>query len=229
MNTSINALLEWKEVSRKCRQCGTAFTVRMLSDQPDHGPQFCDSCVTAKLVTREEEERSQLLARRLLRSGIPPCYDEYNPNKDRANISDRLEAESNMLIIGPYQCGKTHAVCHAGRQLVQLAQTNVRFMRCSEWLRRVAMLMGSDMEDAEDEINRAKRAELLIIDDLGKERLTERGAEILFELIDHREVEHLPTWITANLNPAELAERLGTDRGEAIMSRMRRAYVMVTQ
>jgi DNA replication protein DnaC len=48
----------------------------------------------------------------------------------------------------------------------------------------------------------------LVIDDLGAEKSSEWAREILYLIIDKRYSDLLPTIITSNLSPKELAEKL---------------------
>jgi DNA replication protein DnaC len=50
---------------------------------------------------------------------------------------------------------------------------------------------------------------LLVLDDLGAERLTDWVTEALFRLINHRFEWRLRTVITTNYSPNEMAERVG--------------------
>ncbi|WP_369214994.1 ATP-binding protein [Streptomyces flavofungini] len=64
--------------------------------------------------------------------------------------------------------------------------------------------------DSEAEFRRYRGARLLLIDDLGAERKpTEFTEEINFRLINWRYENHLPTLMTSNVEPKDLAVRLG--------------------
>ncbi len=71
------------------------------------------------------------------------------------------------------------------------------------------------------------KAKLLFIDDLGKERLTQRMAADLFSIIDGRSCEMRPTIITTNFNSAALRERFDPrdiETAEAIFGRFSDYY-----
>ena len=57
-------------------------------------------------------------------------------------------------------------------------------------------------------MEKVKTAKVLIIDDLGAARITEWADERLFEIIDYRYVEELPTIFTTNAMPSELKEKI---------------------
>ncbi len=78
---------------------------------------------------------------------------------------------------------------------------------------RAAFDGGSKYDDsAQDVINRYSRIKLLILDDMGTEKPTEWANERLFEVIDNRYNENLPTVITTNLLPEPHLKKIVGDR-----------------
>ena len=69
---------------------------------------------------------------------------------------------------------------------------------------------------------------LLVIDDLGKERLTPRLETDLFAIIDERMLEKLPTIITTNFNANGLIERFPTkETGMAVIRRIKDSFSVI--
>ncbi len=65
-------------------------------------------------------------------------------------------------------------------------------------------------EQTEQEIVLGKlRTTILFLDDIGTESATDWAKEILYDVINYRYEERLPTFISSNLSPQELANRLG--------------------
>ena len=79
-------------------------------------------------------------------------------------------------------------------------------------------------DDVQDVIWRFCNTDLLILDDMGTEKLTEWGSERLFEIVDHRYNENLPMIITTNLTPAQLKKAVG----DRIYDRIREVCRMVS-
>ena len=63
-----------------------------------------------------------------------------------------------------------------------------------------------------------KECSLLILDDLGAEKVSECSTAKIFELIDYRYNEELPTIITTNCVPEELKEHVGARTYDRIRS-----------
>ena len=69
----------------------------------------------------------------------------------------------------------------------------------------------------------------LIIDDFGKERLTQRMASDLFAIIDERSTAKRPTIISTNYNGTTLLERFDSrdvETGKALIRRLKDYYMM---
>lgn len=114
----------------------------------------------------------------------------------------------SLLLLGSTGTGKTHQAYGAIREL---AITGV----AARWVVTTtadlyAALRPRHGIDSEAEFRRYRDARILLIDDLGADRKpTEFTEEVNFRLINHRYEHGLPTLITSNLLPKEIAERLG--------------------
>ncbi|MFF1709266.1 ATP-binding protein [Streptomyces sp. NPDC058268] len=114
----------------------------------------------------------------------------------------------SLLLLGVTGVGKTYEAYGALREL---AVTGVY----GQWAVTTAADLYAALRprhgvDSEVEFARYRNARLLLVDDLGADRKpTEFTEEINFRLINHRYENHLPTLLTSNVGPKELAARLG--------------------
>jgi hypothetical protein len=114
-------------------------------------------------------------------------------------------ASGGLLFIGPSGSGKTSLAC------ALLRAWEARFApRCAMFVHawrlsvaRADQRFGGEPPDVE----RAKNASLLLIDDIGSEPRTTLNA--VPEVIFHRAERGAPTWVTTWLSPEALAERYG--------------------
>lgn len=71
------------------------------------------------------------------------------------------------------------------------------------------------------DLSRIRSNRLILLDDLGKEKLTEKVASGIFKIIDHRTAHALTTIITSNFTPTALADRFNDETlGGAIRGRL---------
>ena len=135
-----------------------------------------------------------------------------------------------MLFVGAVGSGKTHLAASIANRVIDLSEISDRtaikaaelydiayeaeFNRRVQFISMIGLLGAikktfDTNETAQDIVDRYSKAELLILDDVGTETPTEWSNERLFEIIDYRYNEELPTVITTNLLPDKLRENVG--------------------
>ena len=134
---------------------------------------------------------------------------------------------------GTYGTGKTHlAVAIAlkllGQGIPVIYKTSIELL--ADIKRSYDASSGYDEYQVMDIY---KKAELLIIDDLGKEQCTEWSMPILYAIMNDRYEEMCPTIITTNYNEETLKKRLTPKYGDssnigAIISRLHECNDVVT-
>lgn len=83
----------------------------------------------------------------------------------------------------------------------------------------------SDDKGHESLMRRLFKADLLVMDDLGKEKMTARVCADLFAIVDNRANEMLPTIVTTNFNGVGLGQRFeDPEMGVAFVRRLRDYY-----
>jgi DNA replication protein DnaC len=126
----------------------------------------------------------------------------------------RIHAGPSLLLVGATGTGKTHQAYGAVRAL------SVCGAQCS-WLVTTAadfyaQLRPRPQVDSETEFRKFADSGLLVLDDLGAAKGTEWNEEINYRLVNHRYENELPTLITSNVPPKNLAAVLG----ERVASRL---------
>jgi DNA replication protein DnaC len=106
----------------------------------------------------------------------------------------------NLILLGKVGTGKTWAALALAR--VALERMAVRFAP-------VPALLDSLRPDGDGFLSWYTRAGLLVLDDLGAERLTDWGAEQLYLVVNDRWMHQRPIVATSNLDPDQIAERVG--------------------
>lgn len=131
----------------------------------------------------------------------------------RRQVPNILRGPS-LLLLGPVGTGKTHQAYGAIRALA------LSGARCS-WLATTCADMYGRLRprhrvDTETEFRTFADARLLLLDDLGAAKTSEWTEEVIYRLINHRYEHEMPTLITSNVGPRELASALG----ERVASRL---------
>jgi DNA replication protein DnaC len=142
-----------------------------------------------------------------------------------------VQAGWTIGFYGPVGCGKTHLACAIAQALVKRYLVRPMIMDVPTLLRRERKTFSGEGSST---VDRAARADLLVLDDLGAEYLRSRSDarsavdwvdEQLFVILNERVNHALPTVYTSNLSPSDLADTLA----ERVWSRLERTMVASCQ
>lgn len=113
-----------------------------------------------------------------------------------------------LVFIGPYACGKTHLAAAIANSQADIGQPPL-FVSVSDLLDHLRATFGSNSSVSLDRyFEEIRNAPLLILDALGEQSPTPWANEKLFQLIDYRHINKLPTVITTAKYPNELDGRI---------------------
>jgi DNA replication protein DnaC len=163
----------------------------------------------------------EVAARKLLNADEPMPKSLYRWVEARVNDS--------IWIGGINDIGKTHTLMHWGYKLIRKYAQPCIGIRSPKFLRAVTHLRTGDR------IDRAKGAkmeravmttQLLIIEDIGKENLSEAKAELLNDILDERDKYNRKVWVDTNGDGEKLKMRMNNcgqhDYGNSIIARLKR-------
>ena len=122
------------------------------------------------------------------------------------------QEEKSVYLYGTMGSGKTYlAACACNAQARK--GKKVAFIHYPSFCKRVSYFAGS--EEVELEIQRIRRADFLVIDDIGAEMVSEYNRDaILLPLLNYRFDQKKTTWITSNFDFAVLENHLtSSNRG----------------
>ncbi len=115
-----------------------------------------------------------------------------------------------IFFTGSVGTGKTHLAAAIANYLINEKMIPVKFGNISTLLSEVRDTYNSESEKTEaDVIKVLSNVQLLIIDDLGKEKATEWTNNIIYTIINNRYENYKPTVVTTNLSIKELDSKLG--------------------
>lgn len=219
------------DLSYVCQLCGTSSTVQGFEGWPGFTPKYCDSCAGKIRARRErglrDADRKTELGTLLVESAIPAGFHTWDTKLGNNGLLNwtRRHAEESLFVRGPNGIGKTRSVCRTAVERMVNRRETIAFVRCVEWFRDVTLQIGDDPKSISGILGRLKAVDVVIFDDLGKEKLTHRGAEILLDVVDARETAGRRIWITSNLGSDGLAVTIPGHYGQAVLERLRRACV----
>jgi DNA replication protein DnaC len=161
--------------------------------------------------------------------GLPgkATFDSFEPRKDWAEameVRDRVMAYAQaiaagekdrpfLILYGNFGNGKSHLAAAAVRYFVDLDWTNCYFRVWPNYLARIRATYkrrrdeeeeADDHETEADIVAELQTGQVVTIDDLDKRRPTDFVRDTLFEVVNHRYNEGLPTIMTFNYGPEDM-------------------------
>jgi DNA replication protein DnaC len=214
-----------------CTTCGTEFeqTLYRLKGRT-WSSDVCPGCEQKQRDAEREQEELQLECQRqdkILEERIPPLYRQtdrgrMDPKLLKAVDGFDLNGGQGLFISGDFGKQKTRG-CALLLERYCRAGYSIRMIQSTVLAKRVVEQFSDDRqirERAQKTLELCRGVDALLIDDLGKERATERFETELFSLIEFRTSNLLPTLFTTNLKFADLLEKFSSDNGGGIVRRI---------
>ena len=189
---------------------------------------LCDECDRQRIEKLQQEQAAEEQERRqeAFHAICPPLYRESDPKRIPAAFLREIEAwEYNPVGLGFVGVAGTCKTRAAWMLLKRLHFSGVRVygITATGFAKACADQWHDDPQAkalAEDTLTRCRRTKVLLLDDLGKNKFTERSELELFDLLEHRTSHELPILWTANAQGDAFEQMLSPDRGEPILRRL---------
>jgi len=117
------------------------------------------------------------------------------------------ELDGWLLLQGGFGCGKTHLAASIANEAASLGIPTL-FLTAPDLLDSLRASFDSEDVSFEDRFDQIRRAALLVLDDFGTQSATEWAREKLFQILNYRYINRLPTVLTTNLALDELDGRV---------------------
>ena len=165
-------------------------------------------------------------------------HDIYTKDKNRYPVikwikefieaTNKGEKTKGLYLNGSFGCGKTYLLSAMLNELAKNGQ-KVAIIYYPEFLRSLKETF-SDGEEYRRKFNYIKKVDILLLDDIGAETVTEWSRdEVLGTILQYRMEENLPTFFTSNLTIDELEQHLAVTNKEVDNLKARRIIERIKQ
>jgi DNA replication protein DnaC len=214
----------------KCTQCPTTFDYEpaVINGREYFTPNICPKC-EKNAEAEEKASKEEADRQRKITQWETICPDLYRgtdifrlPPYYRTAIEKWKYGSMGLAFVGTHGKGKTRAafqILHkehfAGRRCMAINATDLSAKALEKFDDNPKV-----KTKARDDLYNCRRADILLLDDLGKGKLTDRAEEELYDLLEKRTTRRVPTIWTANAGGDDLLGKLSADRGPAILRRL---------
>ena len=170
------------------------------------------------LIDKERKRAEKLIKKSLGRRFSDRTFETFKVNADNKEAYKKCFEYVNefgknkgmgIILSGSVGTGKTHLAAAITHKIIEEYGIPVQF--------KTAIEIYSELTDfSKETADKYKKCDLLVVDDIGKEKSTDWKSEKLFEIINARYEDYLPTIFTTNLPPNKLKELFG----DAVFSRV---------
>ncbi|MBM3836338.1 MAG: ATP-binding protein [Verrucomicrobia bacterium] len=213
-----------RTITKTCRECGQSFSM----DYPAFA-KFVEVCPACSERHAEQDQRELLLRSATMRAEAwrricPPGFMDTQPHKlPRPSLLQKVLAweygPRGLLLHGETGRGKSRCVWALLKREHQ-AGRSVRALDAKAAYDYGA-LFAKSCEVANEWLERLITADVLLLDDVFKSRLTDSFEQALFVLVTQRTERHRPLIVTCNDVGDFLLSRMSADRGVALVRRLR--------
>ncbi len=156
---------------------------------------------------------------------------EVNIAKDYTNKCITKRQSKGLIISGELETGKTHLATSIANKLIENDKI-VLMGRLTTLLDMIKETFKDNTKSENELIDLYSNVDMIIIDDLGTEKISQWALEKLYTIIENRNENELPIIITKRFNKQGLIERFSTSQDrqlvDAIISKLYRMCYGIT-
>lgn len=134
-----------------------------------------------------------------------------------------------LYIYGDLGVGKTYMCMALANSLVNDGK-KVAFIKVNDFVTKMSQLIREDVNEYERTVNRIKKADYVIFDDIGSETVTDFSRDrLLMNILDYRMENKLCTLFTSNLDKNTLLKHYGVDQDSVKAKRLLERIDILTE
>lgn len=188
---------------------------------------LCSKCKEIEDIKQKKLWVLKNIEEKTKKANIPEDFCKWDKDKGNNELARWIRDNNtkSLYISGVNNACKTRATTINLFYCIRDGLESVRFIRFSELAAKYSSICKSESENAFSYILDVLNTNILLIDDVGKRRITETAGEMLYEIFDriYSGDSNCLIWITANCNLSELNRKFeNKDIGDAVVSRIDR-------
>lgn len=246
-NSLASALMNAETRQDSCPQHGEFTSTHIVYRETDHWS-GCPECSEEKAAAKRDEEIAEMrqeaarnkLERMVGYACLPPrfvgkTFDTYFAETEQqkaylgkcqayaASFPARMVEGEGLMLLGTPGTGKTHLAVATLNEVIRTHKTPGLYTTAARMFRRIKDTYGNSEESESQAIEAFTAPKLLVLDEIGVSFGSDAELNYLFDVMNERYEQCLPTIIVSNVQPAELGQWMG----ERVVDRLRESSKMM--
>lgn len=186
----------------------------------------CPDCSEKVKKAQFMEQQKIIVEERTRECGIPDNFREWDSSKGNKDLANAIlnSHKKSLYISGHYGTCKTRAACANLLRRIKSGE-NGKYVRFGAIASKYQRSFSNGENAPESCIDSILDADILLIDDVGKRKITQTAGELLYEMLDriYAGDTRCRVWITSNADLISFVHKFDNDDvGNAVVSRIDR-------
>lgn len=232
-NSLVSALMNAEAATANCPRHGEFESRHIVYGETDHWT-GCPACAeeesqrkqVAELKAHQAEAAQRRLENMLGYACLPPrfagkTFDTYRAESAQQQkylakcqeyartFPEHYKTGDGLMLLGSPGTGKTHLAVATLNEIIKAHRMPGLYTTAARMFRRIKDTYGSSEETESQAIQAFTKPALLVLDEIGVSFGSDSELNYLFDIMNERYEQCMPTIVVSNVQPAELGQWMG--------------------
>jgi DNA replication protein DnaC len=197
-------------------------------EEEQYNTTLCDTCKGNLAKTLKEQAEKERIEEEIQKALIPPDFTKWNRELGNNELARFVEnnKDKHIFLSGMYGKGKSRSLAiNLVKSIIKNENKQIKYCRFTDIAMEYASICCENIGNARKYLQAVLNYDIIVIDDLGKKRITDNAGEFIYDIFDNLYCGNAKCklWVSSNINWRKLASLFeNKDCGNAVVSRIDR-------
>lgn len=189
---------------------------------------LCDECGANLALNMERANNQKRILQDVETANIPADFTKWNKEIGNNELARFVEnnKDKHIFLNGMYGKGKSRSLAiNLVKSITKNENKKVKYFRFTDIAMEYAGICKENIGNARTYLKDILKHDIIVIDDIGKKRITDNAGELLYDIFDNVYCgnANCKLWLSSNINWRKIASLFeNKDLGNAVVSRIDR-------